>query len=261
MNKALSLLTSLLLSVAFFSCDTLLDEEGNPIAPEITFKAKSGYITSDATITEGDSINFSWEVVAKTSKIASFVIRLDNDDIFAPDDIDKNEYQDEFGITMSEEGVFTFAFIATDKDGLSTKEEITITVEADETPLSEAQALEWVRTGGNDATGLEMFGLTWTSNTSTSAIINKAADKFVELPSAAWADLASQEALMEAIDVASDISSFEGISVTASKDDYDVVLGTKKDDMYYLIHITSADVDASDSNVGTVITISGEYKN
>lgn len=131
-----------------------------------------------------------------------------------------------------------------------------------ETPLADAETFEWVRQGGNDATGLEQFGLTWTDNLANdeggvSAVIKKGADKFVELDATVWADISNVEALAEAIDAAEDMDSWRKISVDKS-DTYDYTIGTKVENTYYLIHITNTTVSVED--IGTIVTISGEYK-
>lgn len=134
---------------------------------------------------------------------------------------------------------------------------VVISVLSSSTPLSEAAAFEWKRVGGNDATGLEEFGLTWSSNTATSAVIKKGADKFVVLDAAIWSSLASVEDLVYAIDAADDVESWTEISVTASAT-YDYLLGTINGGTYYMIHVTNSSVTVASE--GTTVVISGEYK-
>ncbi|HPR32803.1 MAG TPA: hypothetical protein PLK12_11935 [Prolixibacteraceae bacterium] len=128
-----------------------------------------------------------------------------------------------------------------------------------ETPLSEAKNFEWRREGGNPATGLETFGLTWTSNTATSAVIKKGADKFVELePADWWVNLTTLEALKTAIDAAADMERWEKVSASDASKEYDLVLGTINSGTYYLIHITQSTVTVE--TIGSVIVINGQYK-
>lgn len=132
-----------------------------------------------------------------------------------------------------------------------------IKVLAKETLLSEAKDFEWERIGGAAATGLESFGLTWTSNSATNAIIKKGADKFVELAVADWTTITNLEALKAAIDAAADMEKWEKISSQATKT-YDLTLGTIKGGTYYLIHITNGTV--STATAGTTIVVNGQYK-
>ena len=63
---------------------------------------------------------------------------------------------------------------------------------------------------------------------------------------------------LEAIDKASDMKAYTGISADKGQD-YDVVLGVINEDVYYMLHITKATV-ATDATVGTTIEITGQYK-
>jgi len=132
-----------------------------------------------------------------------------------------------------------------------------LSVVAKETPLSAAAAFEWKRVGGAAANGLEEFGLTWTSNTATNAVIKKGAAKFVELQAAQWTSIANLEALKAAIDGATDMEKWEKVSA-AKSDTYDFTLGTIKDNVYYLIHVENGTV--STATAGTTIVITGNYK-
>lgn len=119
---------------------------------------------------------------------------------------------------------------------------------------------EWKRVGGADGTGLEEYGLTWTSNTATAAIIKTdSKTKMVKLTADDWTKIETKEQLKEAVDKGTDIAQYDGISATASKT-YDEVLAVnvKGEGVYYLIHITKGTVDANAS--GTTITISGESR-
>lgn len=133
-----------------------------------------------------------------------------------------------------------------------------ILAKANTTPISIAKDFEWKRVGGTAATGLDQFGLTWTGNTATSAVIKKGAAKFVELNPTDWTDFTSLEDIMAAIDAATDMDKWEKVSAESSQT-YDLTLGTIKDNKYYLIHVTNGTV-TTDATVGTTITIVGQYK-
>jgi hypothetical protein len=124
--------------------------------------------------------------------------------------------------------------------------------------LSAAKNFEWKRVGGNTATGLEDFGLTWTSNTTTNAVIKKGASKFVELLPAQWNSINTMQALKTAIDAATDMNQWEKVSATDASKTYDLTLGTIKGGKYYLIHVTNSTVTVATE--GSTITIKGQYK-
>jgi hypothetical protein len=248
------------MAMVFTSCT---DDE-NATGPTITFKAIDGYLTGDATgddaLDVGDTARFSWEVIKGSANLEQFTIRDANSmnyQDYPKTNIDKDQYEDEDGWILQTEGDYKFTFIATDKDGLEDVVTFTVSAKGATTPLSSAQDFTWQRVGGANGTGLAEFGLSWTSNTSSVAIIKKDADKFVELDASDWTGLTTVEGLIAAIDAAVDQADFRGISVTASNS-YDVVLGTKKGSDYFLIHITNATVTSDAS--GTTVTITGDYK-
>ncbi len=148
---------------------------------------------------------------------------------------------------------------ATDKDNQTASKNFTITAGgAASTLLTAAQSTTWKREGGNDATGLGMFGLKWTKNLkAVSAVVEKdGASKFVELSSAAWG-FETYDELVEAVDAASDMASYKEISAEANAT-YNDILATVYEGNYYLIKVVSANV--SSGTAGTVVTVDVEYK-
>lgn len=145
-------------------------------------------------------------------------------------------------------------FTVNDEKGTSNAKKVIVP----KSSLSAAQAFEWKRVGGADGEGLAMFGLTWTSNTATSAVIKQGATKFVKLPNDAWTTITTAEELKAAIDAAANIEKWEEVSATANKT-YDISLGTIKEGTYFLIHVTNGKVETATA-AGTPITITGEYK-
>lgn len=153
--------------------------------------------------------------------------------------------------------VIKISFTVVDEKGQSSTSKYIKAVKK-ATALSDAESLTWKRVGGTAATGLEMFGLKWTSNSATSAIIKKDADKFVKLESTAWTTITILEDLKVAVDAAPSMDTFEEISATVNSKTYDISLATVKDGIYYLIHITNSMVSVGSE--GTTITITGMYK-
>jgi hypothetical protein len=125
--------------------------------------------------------------------------------------------------------------------------------------LSAAKDFTWQRIGNASATGLDAFGLSWTQNTSTNAVIKKGATKFVELAAGSWATIQSANALKSAIDAATDMDKWEKVSATDASKTYDLTLGTIKDNTYYLIHITHSTVTLELTGAAN-ITIKGQFK-
>lgn len=120
--------TFMAVAVMFTSCDDGTD----PVPPTMKFFAGEGLLTEDATVMTGESVGFSWQVTKGDAKLSEFTIRLGSYDIdgFPNDDIDNDTYEDTFDTVFSEAGSYAFTFIATDKDGETATEEITVTVSA-----------------------------------------------------------------------------------------------------------------------------------
>ena len=248
-------------TLMFTSCEETVEDILGDKGPTLVFKAKEGYATGDATVKVGEEVKFSWEVTAVLAKLESFTIRMDNQDVdgFPNEKVDRNEYEDEYTTSFDEAGEYTLVFIAKDKDGETTSVTVKITVEgAAEENLADAIDFDWVRDGGKAATGLDVYGLSWTSNTSTSAVIKKGADKLVVLTKEEWASITTKAALKAAVDNGTDTEKWEAVSVTAN-DDYDEVIATKKEDAYFLIHVTKGTV-VTNADKSVKITIEGQSK-
>ncbi len=80
--------------------------------------------------------------------------------------------------------------------------------------------------------------------------------KFVELSSAQWTSITTKEDLAAAVEAGTDMTVYEGVSAEASSA-YDVVLATKYNNEYFMIHIQNATVVVG--GTGTTITITGKY--
>jgi len=148
----------------------------------------------------------------------------------------------------------TLTFTVTDQGKQSSVQRVVIPE-----GLSEAKDFTWQRIGNATATGLEKFGLTWTQNTSTNAVIKKGATKFVELSVGSWTGIKSFSALKSAIDAATDMDKWEKVSATDASKTYDLTLGTIKDNNYFLIHVTNSTV-VIETTGSANITIKGQYK-
>ena len=246
------------------------DDDDPVVGPSLVVNetnSADGVVDGKVSIEPGDSLHFEWTARDGDAKLETFVIEINGvkagglvtDEGNELDDniksSDNETYQDGVMI-IGNAGVYTFTI--TDRDGETDMVEIEVTVEAATTPLSSEQSFTWERMGGSAGTGLAQFGLKWTSNSSTSAIIAEdAATVFVELPASAWTSITTKEDLAAAITAATPITTYEGISVTQSGT-YDVVLATMTGTDVYIMHVTEATVTTGGS--GTDITIDGMYK-
>jgi len=223
------------------------------------------FISADATVEPGAGLPFKWTANKGDAKLSTFTIYKDGAIIPEWNQYEiPNSQSDTYTgsdtlIAPQNEGEYTYTFEVTDKDGYTAEVSVKITVELATTALSAEKDFTWQRVGSAAGTGLSQFGLSWTSNTATAAVIKKDADKFVELSSGQWTSITTVEALKAAIDAAADMTQWTGVSATQASKTYDVVLGTKKGDAYFLIHVTNSTVTTSAS--GTTITITGKYKN
>lgn len=126
--------------------------------------------------------------------------------------------------------------------------------------LSAEKAFVWERTGGGVGTGLSDFGLEWRTNgDGKHAIVRKDnATKLVQLTAAQWSSIKTKAVLQDAVDKASGIDQYTGVSAEATKE-YNDVLGVLHGGTYYFLNIKKGTVN--NTPAGTIITINGNYKN
>ncbi|NME71985.1 hypothetical protein [Flammeovirga aprica] len=154
----------------------------------------------------------------------------------------------------------TLKVIATDANGIASEE----TMLAVSLNLKAAEAFTWQRVGAADGTGLDKYGLTWTSNSATNAIVKSASTtKLVQLAEADWTGITTQSQLAAAVMAGTGIDQYEGVSVTASGTYNDVLATEVTADggakTYYLINVTNGTVTTSEQT-GTTVTIMGESR-
>jgi hypothetical protein len=134
--KKLSLLTVLILIAfaGFFSgCDNLTQDE----APLLDFFG-GAYIDANATVQPGGVLKFSWLATKGSSNLVSFTIERDGITLAGyPDEtIPNDNYKDSVSLEApSNEGVYIYEFIVTDKNDLTASESFTITVEQTGSPI------------------------------------------------------------------------------------------------------------------------------
>lgn len=264
-NFKLILILVAALGMSVVSCSKD-DDPAVDLTPSIDFKGGSDYISADATVIAGEEFKIGITASSNTSSgknLTSVKYTItSNDQIVLEEDsvFNENAYNVDYFFRMDNEGMATFKFDVTDKDGQMSSKSLTITAEPGTTPLEDPEVTYFERVGGADATGLDMFGLKWENNLKVvSAVIEKdVATKLVMLDATAWTTLATMEDLVAAVDAAEDMDDYRGVSVEADGT-YDDVLGVINGDVYYMIHITSAEVTV-DQLTGTTVKINGESK-
>lgn len=270
----LALLSAAVILISSCSKD---DDDNEPLGPSLTVtESLTGSTGGAVEITEGAPLVFAWETRKGENDLETFSISQTGSNVTnplpetyqaheIPYDVtgdDKSIYIDTiaFNNASINPGTTNYSFTVTDEAGISQTVSFDVLVEEADTitELIEPILFTWTREGSDPATGLEIFGLKWTQNTSTSAIVAiDEATKLVNLGSSAWDDIQTQGELADEIDMAAEIDTYEGVSVTEN-DVYDDVLGVRHDNINYLIHITDGTVVTSTS--GTTVSISGAYK-
>lgn len=272
--KNLRFLTMTLLASGLMFLTSCEDDNEDPLGPAFTEFMETNVGITDGAIdaTPGQTLRFEWVIRSGDADLEEFTIRLDGVDLAnamteGGNDIpyenipssENNNYSDAIELVApTTAGTYDYLFIVTDEDGLRETREVEVTVAGATTDLTTAASFTWQRMGGAAGTGLDQFGLQWTNNTSTSAIVTKdAATTMVDLGSAAWTNITTVEGLMAAIQAGTAITEYDNVSVTADGT-YDDVLGVIYNNKVYMLHITNATVTSGTG--GTDVTIDGEFK-
>lgn len=264
-NFKFILLFVAVLGIGLSSCSKDEDETPQDLTPNIDFKGGNEYISADALVTTGQ--DFTIGITASSNansgkklKSVKYTVTSNNAVVLEFDSIfSETSYNLDYTFNMENAGEAVFKFDVTDKDDQMKSISLTVTAESADTPIGAAADTYFKRIAGAAGTGLDGFGLKWTSNLKeTHAVIAKdAATKLVQLTAAEWTSISTVEALTAAVDAAADMADYRGISTTVSGD-YDEVLGVIYNGEYYMIHLTSATV-VVDGN-GTTVEIYGQSK-
>jgi hypothetical protein len=217
---------------------------------EITVGAKANIKASVIANSKIEKIEVLLNNATKTTKTSGFTNTTSDNFVY--------EYQSE---TADAGKTLTFSVKVTDKKGKFTSKDFAVTVKAATTDLSAEADFTWIREGGAAGTGLTAFGLSWTENTSSVAIIKKGAKKLVKLTGAQYTSITTKEGLKTAVDAAADVADIRDVSVTDANKTYtDLVIATvTNDDKYYILKINSSKVETG--TAGTKVTIAGKSKN
>ena len=252
--KKLALALVCLLGVAFLtSCDPKNVVE-NP-EPSITF------MTGDTYIQDGDVLDYygvyQFGVRAASNPetledLARLIISYNSEDVEEPIAlidtlISGKEFSFEDYIYFADEKtiIASFELIAEVIDVAGEKKSISMKCDVDWDDTLEATPFEWRRDDGGAGTGLEKFGLKWTTNVNdkSHAVIEPLEDATLMVfdPD----DWKNVNTVTEKVNLFTEhsiaITQYESISTSASSD-YDLVIGTIYNEETYLIHITHCDV-------------------
>lgn len=260
--KKLALALVCLISVAFFASCT---PEGQPTI---------SVLPGEEYVHDGDMINVNQEFnigftmsssIESGQKLASFTLVID-DETFETVKLDDTEFTFERTLALNtvdtRDDIDNVVITGTVTDVAGQSASVTITLILDETQELIVEDFEWKRDGSNPGTGLEAFGLEWTSNIKEVHAVIKAINNDVELyeiPAEKWAEVTTQPekaALFGEGGVAAPIRTYNGVSAETGKE-YNDVIATRYNGEYYLIHITKGEVTYDGA---THITITGEWK-
>ena len=241
--KKLALALVCLISVAFFaSCDP----EGQPT---IAVLQEEGYVASGDVVDVNTEINFGFVMTSSLmtgKELASLTITVDDGD---PETIALTGTEYTYRGTLTYEitrdeiiGASTITAIVTDVAGETATATILLSINNPAQDLV-VTPFEWRRDAGADGTGLAEFGLQWTSNTTTNAIIKplEGATLYRFDNSEVWSNTKTdveKAALFSELPLS--IAQFTDVSVTAASQTYDIVLGTTYNGENHLIHVTGS---------------------
>lgn len=275
-NKIFSLF--LLATAVLFITSCTKDEDSPILAPSLSVnETLSGSSGGSIIITQGAPLLFAWESRKGDKNLKTFSLSMTGANIVSPvpktfgnhqlpytlSGNDKDNYRDTLSFVSAGTnlGVTNYSFSVVDADGQSRSVAFDVTVKEalSTTALSDPIPFTWTRVAGADGSGLAQFGLKWTQNTSTSAIVAiDNATTLVNLGGIAWTDIQTKGDLNAAIADGNTITTYQGVSATATGN-YNDVLGVVHDGVNYMIHVTKGTV--STGGAGTTIAITGHYKN
>lgn len=262
--KKLALALVCLVSVAFFaSCQK---EAG---IPSINFVAGEGYTSTDVTVDTSSLVKIGIQASSNPTTLeplTKLYIQILNQDGERVGDtlienINQNQYYCEFADKYPVGAWTIIATVHNSKD-MTNECRIEITSIITDTPLI-ASTFTWNRHGGEQATGLEQFGLEWTSNGKEdfAKITPLEGVTLYEFNAEDWENIntVNQKNILFslAMESGNEITLFNKVSAWTTHD-YNYVIGTvMPDGTTHLMHITKGEVSTFK---GTDITITGEAK-
>lgn len=268
----LGLASALLLFTTSCSDD---DEDDDPVGPRLdVVEVTTGSDGGEVNVVQGDVVSFEWDARRGETDLETFNVTTVGVNSPSPIPTSNEGYTFPYTISNSEDELYvdgivfpngsenagstTYTFEVVDGIGQSATRTFTVNVTTSDENLSSPSDFTWTRIGSAPATGLAQFGLEWTTNSSTSAIVATDGDtEMYLLPESAW-DFTMQSELATAIDAAASIDQYTNVSATESGT-YNDVLGVVYDGVMYMLNIQQGEVTTT--GPGTTIVIEGQYKN
>lgn len=264
--KKLALALVCLMGVAFFtSCDKTPVVE-NP-EPSIVVLAQDGYLADGSVIDLGTEYPYGFRAASNPDtqkELYKLVVTctVGEDITYLCDSmISGTEFTYESSILFEAREIIGEAEITatvTDNDGKTASASFKININKEDNLV--ATAFTWNRHGGNDATGLEPFGLKWEKNAKEIyAVIEpvEGAQLYIFENSKVWEETQTEAQLAALLSEAPTATQFKEVSCTAVDKDYNIVIATTYQGFNYLIHVTHSSVFTFK---GTDVTITGEFK-
>lgn len=265
--KKLALALVCLVGVAFFtSCDKTPVVE-NP-EPSIAVLDKEGYLADGNVIDVDEDYYYGFRVASNPDtqkELAKLVVVCTSDEITFPlcdSVISGTEFTFEgiigFEATREIIGEAEILATVTDADGKTASASIKLSINQEDNLV--ASEFTWNRHGGQDATGLEPFGLKWEKNAKEIyAVIEpvEGAQLYIFENTKVWEDTQTEAQLAALFSEAPTATQFKEVSCTAADKDYNIVIGTSYNGFNFLIHVTHSHVETFK---GTDVTITGEFK-
>jgi hypothetical protein len=257
--KKLALALVCLVSVAFFASCT---QEGEPTIQVLN---EEGYVQNGDVVNVNTDFNFGFVMASSAvtgKELTSLIIKIDDQD---PDTITISGTEYTYRGTLRYEfrrdeivGESTITAIVIDAAGKIATANITLSINNPAQPLVPTE-FTWNRHGGNDATGLDEFGLEWNSNAKEiyAVITPKEGALLYRFDPSVWATTTTDVEKAALFSEGITTTQFKEISCTAVDKDYDFVIGTAYNGEFHLIHVTHSHVFTFK---GTDVTITGEAK-
>lgn len=219
----------------------LITAKGDKNMDELTFRVNAAGLAEGRILVDGEALDIAstYSIPNSEDAGATYAIQIVANTVFGTENIQ---------IAVS------------DNDGLTSSVSVSLTTEevVTTTDLAAATDFTFTRVGGADATGLDAFGLAWTSNsTASKAVVKKDADKLVILTAAEWTSIVTEEDLIAAVEAGTDVAEYTGVSTDASAT-YSDVIATQVGSTYYILNVASATVTSA--TAGTTVEIEGTFK-
>ena len=243
-------------SSVFVSCNKDEDPYIPKDGPEITVKFGGVDVTKGATavplkVDEVKSLEVNYTADGSVKDIE---LNIGGTDQVVPFDVGVTSGSFSVSLTGLVKGNIPVIITVTDNQGTASEglpgaisdmsETFTFTIKVEENPLEETDfEFTWERLGGTAATGLSKYGLEWWQSVGTpltAHIRPLTGNEWYKFESAVYSTVTTKEEL-KALFTADKKQSGDFTDVNFQTKTYNIVIGTKVGNEYYLINITASD--------------------